>query len=76
MGLFSKDKGERIVLTIGGISCMHCVGKVEKGLAALAGIYSAEVNLEKKEAAVRYDPGKVTPEEVKKAIVEAGYQVG
>ena len=75
MGLFGKDKGEEVVLGIEGMSCMHCVGKVEKGLKALDGVLSAEVNLEGKEAKVRYDPAKTSPDAVKRAVTESGYQV-
>ncbi len=74
-GLFNKDKGEELVLTVEGMSCMHCVGKVEKGLGGLEGILSAQVSLEKKEARVRYDAGKVSPEQIKDKIREIGYQV-
>ena len=41
MSLFGRDKGEETVLKIEGMSCMHCVGKVEKGLKALEGVLSA-----------------------------------
>ncbi len=74
MSLFGKDKGEEAVIRIEGMSCMHCVGKVEKGLSEKEGILSAEVDLEKKQATVRYDPQKVSVEEIKKKITEVGYQ--
>lgn len=74
-GLFNKDKGEELVLTVEGMSCMHCVGKVEKGLGGLQGVLSAKVSLEKKEATVRYDAGKVSPDQIKDKIREIGYQV-
>ena len=74
-GLFSRDKGEELVLTVEGMSCMHCVGKVEKGLGALEGVLSAQVSLEKKEARVRYDAEKVSPDQIREKIRETGYQV-
>jgi copper ion binding protein len=74
-GLFSKEKGEALALTVEGMSCMHCVGKVEKGLAALEGVLSAEVNLEQKKAVIRFDPDKVGEDQIRKAISDIGYQV-
>jgi copper ion binding protein len=74
MSLFGRDKGEEIVVKIEGMSCMHCVGKVEKGLKALEGVLSAAVDLEGKQATVRYDPEKVTVEIIRKAVTETGYQ--
>lgn len=74
MSLFGRDKGEEIVLKIEGMSCMHCVGKVEKGLKGLEGVLSAAVDLEGKQATVRYDPEKVTVDNIRKAVTETGYQ--
>lgn len=74
MSLFGKDKGEEAVIRIEGMSCMHCVGKVEKGLGEQKGVLSAKVDLEKKQATVRYDPQKVTLDEIRKKITEVGYQ--
>jgi len=75
VSLFGKGKGEEIVLHVEGMSCMHCVGKVEKGLKELDGVSSAEVSLEKKEARVRFDPGKVDESQIREKIAETGYQV-
>lgn len=40
------------VLKIEGMSCEHCVGRVDKALKALEGVQSVEVSLEKNEAVV------------------------
>jgi copper ion binding protein len=74
MSLFGRDKGQEIVVKIEGMSCMHCVGKVEKGLKGLDGVLSATVDLEGKQATIRYDPEKVTPESIRKTVTETGYQ--
>jgi len=47
---------------------------VEKGIKALKGVESAEVNLDAKNVTVSYDESKITIDEMKNAIVEAGYE--
>jgi copper chaperone len=61
-------------LKIKGMSCMHCVAKVEKALMELEGVEKAKVGLEEKEAKIEYDETKTGIEEFKKAVEEAGYQ--
>jgi copper chaperone len=62
-------------IRIGGMSCMHCVGRVEKALTSLEGVKSAKVSLEKNEAVVEYDPGKTDRNKFKGAVEEVGYKV-
>jgi copper ion binding protein len=73
-GLFGKKQGEELVVGIEGMSCMHCVGKVNKGLEEMEGVFSAEVDLEGKKAVVRYDPDRVEAEAIRKKIGDLGYQ--
>ncbi|WP_258358871.1 copper ion binding protein [Moorella sulfitireducens (nom. illeg.)] len=63
------------VLQVEGMSCNHCKMSVEKALKGLAGVTAAAVDLAAKTARVTYDPGKVTLEEMKRAITGAGYEV-
>jgi copper ion binding protein len=62
-------------LKIEGMTCNHCVTRVEKALKALIGVTDARVDLQKGEAVVTYDDTKVTPEKLSFAVVEAGYRV-
>jgi len=62
-------------LIIEGMTCNHCVMRVEKALKALTGVTDARVDLQKGEAVVTYDDTKVTPEKISFAVVEAGYRV-
>ena len=64
---------EEITLNIGGMSCQHCVKRVEKALAALTGISKSEVTVGK--AAVSFDESKIIEGEVKQAIEKAGYTI-
>lgn len=60
-------------MTIEGMMCMHCQGRVEKALNALDGV-TATVNLEAKTAAITCPEG--TDDAVlTKAVTDAGYEV-
>ena len=60
-------------LTVEGMSCSHCSGRVEKALNALEGV-SASVDLERKTASVTLS-APVDDAVLKKAVEDAGYEV-
>ena len=62
-------------LKIQGMTCNHCVMRVAKALRAVAGVQDAQVDLNKAEAVVTFDEGKVTKDKLGFAVVEAGYKV-
>ena len=66
---------EHIVLKIEGMTCGHCKAAVENAIRGLNGVSAANVDLGKKTVAVDYEPGKVSTEDMKKAIAEEGYEV-
>lgn len=59
-------------LAIQGMVCAGCVGRVERALAATAGVTSATVTLEPGRAVVR---GEVDDQSLRQAIAAAGYRV-
>ena len=61
------------ILTVEGMMCTHCSGRVESALNALPGV-SAHVDLEKKTATVTAAP-EVTDATLRKAVEDAGYKV-
>uniref|UniRef100_A0A7C1NG00 P-type Cu(+) transporter n=1 Tax=candidate division WOR-3 bacterium TaxID=2052148 RepID=A0A7C1NG00_UNCW3 len=63
------------VIGISGMSCAGCAVTIEKALSRLPGVKIAQVNFATEEAVVEYDPEITPPEELKKAIVSAGYDV-
>ncbi|MGH2395910.1 MAG: heavy metal translocating P-type ATPase, partial [bacterium] len=65
---------ERLVLPIAGMSCASCVTKVEDALRGTEGVLSASVNLAREQATVEYIPGVVTPEALRRAVRDAGYE--
>jgi copper chaperone CopZ len=54
---------------------MHCVGRVEKALKSVEGVESAKVNLEDKQAFVKFDSSRASMDKFKEAVKEAGYKV-
>ena len=60
-------------LTIEGMSCGHCIMHVKKELSKLNGLTIEDVEIGK--ARVQYDETKVTPDQLTKAIEEAGYKL-
>lgn len=57
-------------LRITGMTCGHCVAAVTQALQGVAGVESAQVNLEREEGVVK---GSVPAEQLIKAVEEEGY---
>ncbi len=66
---------EQITLDIEGMSCSGCCNSVENTLSNLEGVTQAEVDLDNGSASVSYDPDKVTIDDFRNAVDEAGYEV-
>lgn len=66
---------DTITLNISGMACGGCANTVRQALLALDGVAQAEVSHVEAKAEVRYDPVKVTSEQLKSVIISAGYQV-
>lgn len=68
-----EPKGDKaMIIKIEGMMCKHCQAHVEKALLAVANVESVEVSLENKCATVT---GNADPELLKKAVIDAGYEV-
>ena len=68
-----EDTGMERTLTIEGMMCAHCSGRVESALNELAGV-TARVDLEKKTATVTAG-AEVSDDALRKAVEDAGYKV-
>ena len=66
---------QTVTLGISGMTCGGCVRSVGKVLQALDGVAKAEVSLEKNNAVVEYDPGKVQVAQLRRSVEEAGFEV-
>ena len=71
--MFGKEKIVKI-LNVEGMSCMHCVKKVETALNVVKGVKSVKVNLENKTAEVTLKED-IDIEILKKVVEDAGYEV-
>jgi copper chaperone len=63
----------KVTLAIQGMSCGHCVKRVQQALATTPGVASATVTLEPGQAKVDYDESAATPELLAAAVKTAGY---
>ena len=70
-----KEQREKIILKIGGMNCASCAAAVEQSLKQAPGVYDARVNIAAEQGTVEYDPTILTRDDLKKIVIEAGYQV-
>ncbi|MGK7370860.1 MAG: heavy metal translocating P-type ATPase, partial [Candidatus Halalkalibacterium sp. M3_1C_030] len=62
-------------LNIEGMHCASCVSAVEKSLNKVGGVEEASVNLATETASVSFDADKVSEENLRQAVEDAGYSV-
>ena len=65
---------ETAELSIQGMTCAACVGRVERALAKVPGVQVATVNLVTERATVHFEPHKTTIPMLMEAIERAGYR--
>ena len=63
-----------VELKVAGMTCAMCAGTITDALRRLDGITGADINLSSEKAHITYNPGMTTVSEMKKAILDAGYQ--
>ena len=61
-------------LPIEGMTCASCAARIERKLKKLEGV-EASVNYASEEATVTYDPLRIDPDELARAVEAAGYRV-
>lgn len=62
------------VITVEGMSCNHCTGRVQKALEAVEGVAGVTMSLEEKTASVELS-AEVADDVLKAAVADAGYEV-
>ena len=62
-------------LPVKGMTCGGCVNSVTKALKGVEGVHDVEVSLEKHQATVTFDEAKVSTDQLKEAVEDAGYDV-
>jgi Cu+-exporting ATPase len=63
----------RVRLTVEGLSCASCVGRVERALGAVPGVLQASVNLANHSAEVTYLAQSTSAEELAQIASDSGY---
>jgi P-type Cu+ transporter len=66
---------KKSIYPVGGMTCASCVAHVEEALKDVPGVISVAVNLGSEKATVEYIEG-TTYADMKKAVEEAGYELG
>ncbi len=75
--IVKEEKGEsgmKKVITVEGMMCGHCTGRVQKALEAVEGVAGVAMSLEDKTATVEL-AADVADDTLKAAVSEAGYEV-
>ena len=63
-----------IKLSVSGMTCDHCVAKVEKALQDVDGVGGVVVELDGGTAEVDFDDAKAGPDALTEAVKAAGYE--
>ena len=66
---------EKIMLQVGGMSCVNCAQSIEKALNSKEGVYNATVNFATEKVSVEYNPEQISLAGISKTIQDVGYQV-
>lgn len=68
----NSKKNETIVIQTSA-QCGTCKTIIEKALKNTTGVKKATLDLDTKKVTVKYNPSKITPDQIRKAITAAGY---
>lgn len=66
---------QSVLLNVSGMTCGGCTSKVTNALKAIPGVEDVKVSLSTGEATVQYDEGRTSPDQLKSAVISAGYGV-
>ena len=71
----ASAEAARVTFTVEGMTCTSCETTLRLALERTAGVQRAEVSYQNGEAVVEYDSKLTTPDKLRAAIDETGYQV-
>lgn len=60
-----------LTLHIGGMTCGHCLNAVKNALSSAEGVHVTSVQMGR--AQLEYDPAVTSPEKIRAAVADAGY---
>jgi len=61
------------VFTVTGMTCSACSSHVEKTVSKMPGVEAAEVSLLANTMTVQYDEGRVSQDDIVRAVEKSGY---
>ncbi len=67
---------QTVSIPVDGMSCVSCAARVKRALKKIEGVQEVEVSLERREAVVRYQRDKVSPDRLRSVIDALGYKAG
>jgi Cu+-exporting ATPase len=73
-GVIDSAEQEAAEISLIGMTCNSCAGKIEKTLQELPGVSSVNVNFAMQKAFIKYDNTKVNSASLLKVIEDTGYQ--
>ncbi len=68
------NKQEDVTIKISGMSCNHCVQRIENALQQSRGVNTARVDLSAEKAYIEYDPSEINEENLLQVIKDSGYE--
>ena len=69
-----KSEKYSIDISIGGMTCASCVGRVEKALNKVSGVLNASVNLATESARIDVTDEPTIEARLRRAVRDAGYE--
>ncbi|HJN02159.1 MAG TPA: heavy metal translocating P-type ATPase [Nitrospinota bacterium] len=73
-GVKKEVASQKVIIPVRGMTCASCVSAIEKVVGSLKGVSKASVNFATEKTAVDYDPSVTRLSEIKKTIINAGYE--
>ncbi len=72
-GYSPVEQGTKIVLQIGGMTCVSCSNIIKKSLNKAKGVSQADINFATEKARISYDPSKTDTKKLIKVVENTGY---
>ena len=63
------------IINVDGITCEHCVDTIKEAVEILDGVFSVDVDIEKKQVVVEFDEKIAKTEDLIDKIEEVGFKV-
>lgn len=64
---------QEVILSVPDISCQHCVTAINGALGALPGVEAVSTDIASKSVHLRYDPTRLSGEQIAATLDDAGY---